>query len=197
MGMFDNIKCKKKLPLTPELKTFGIKWDEVNFQTKDIDNCLCNYVITKRGELLEEHVEYEYTYYTEDEKKHKDYKPWNIVKEQKIIKQEMIKLNFHGKITFYETFEINDKESMWVDFTAYFIYGKLDKIELSKVDKYANKKIEMDKYWETYNSKQNSTLYKLKKYSGWFWVWKKIEHSCYSLSGFFNNIRYFIIKNIK
>ena len=195
--MFSYIKCQKELPLTDELKSLSVKWDETQFQTKDLDNCLENYIISEDGELLEEVIEYEYTYYTEEEKKQKDHKPWNIVKDQKIVNQETKKVDFHGKITFYETLDLNDEESIWVDFNAYFVYGKLDKLELAKVEKYENRKIKMDEYWKTYESKQNSFSYKLRKYSGWFWAWNKIEKTCYSLSRFFDSIRYFIIRNIR
>lgn len=197
MGMFSYIKCKKELPLTDELKGLSVKWCETQFQTKNLYNCLENFIISEDGELLEEVIEYEYTYYTEEEKKQKDHKPWSIVKDQKIIKQETNKVDFHGKITFYETFDLNDQESIWVDFDAYFVYGKLDKLELAKVEKYENRKIKMDEYWKTYESKQNSLSYKLKKYSGWFWAWTKIGRGCYSLSRFFDTIRYFIIRNIQ
>jgi hypothetical protein len=196
MGMFSYIKCKKELPLTDDLKGLSVKWNETQFQTKDLDNCLETYIISDDGELLEEVIEYDYTYYTEEEKKQKDHKPWNIVKDQKIIKQETKKADFHGKITFYETLDLNEQESIWVDFEAYFVYGKLDKLELAKVEKYENRKIKMDEYWKTYESKQNKLSYKLKKYSGWFWLWKKIEKCCYSMSRFFDIIRYFIIRNI-
>jgi hypothetical protein len=196
MGMFSYIKCKKELPLTDELKNLSVKWNETQFQTKDLDNCLETYIISEDGELLEEVIEYEYTYYTEEEKRQKDYKPWNIVKDQKIVKQETNKVDFHGKITFYETLDLNDEESIWVDFEAYFVYGKLDKLELAKVEKYENRKIKMNEYWKTYESKQNSLSYKIKKYSGWFWLWKKIEKGCYSMSRFFDTIRYSIIRNI-
>jgi len=195
MGMFSYIKCKKELPLTDELKSLSVKWDELPYQTRDLDNCLENYIISEDGELLEEVIEYEYTYYTEEEKKQKDHKVWNIVKDQKIVKQETKKVDFHGKITFYETFDLNDLESIWVDFDAYFVYGKLDKLELVKVEKYENRKVKMDEYWKTYESRQNSISYKIRKYSGWFWVWNKIGRGCYSLSKFLDSIRYFIIRN--
>ncbi len=194
--MFSYIKCKKNLPLTDELKGLSVKWNETQFQTKDLDNCLETYIISEDGELLEEVIEYEYTYYTEEEKKQKDHKPWNIVKDQKIVKQETKKVDFHGKITFYETLNFTDEQDIWVDFDAYFVYGKLDKLELAKVEKYENRKIKMDEYWKTYESKQNSFSYKLRKYSGWFWLWKKIEKGCYSMSRFFDTIRYSIIRNI-
>ena len=194
--MFSYIKCKKELPLTDELKNLSVKWKELQFQTKDLDNCLETYIISEDGELLEEVIEYEYTYYTEEEKKRKDHKAWDIVKNQKIVKQETKKVDFHGKITFYETLDFSDEESIWVDFDAYFVYGKLDKLELAKVEKYKNRKREAEEYLNNYNNKKNSFSYKLKKYFGWFWVWKKIEKICYSISRFFDGIRYYIIRDI-
>jgi hypothetical protein len=197
MGMFSHIKCKKELPLTDELKSLSVSWNETEFQTKDLDNCLEYYTISEDGDLLEEVTEYEYTYYTEEEKKQKDHKPWSIIKDQKIIKQEIKKIDFHGKITFYESFELNDQESIWVDFNAYFIYGKLDKIELAKIEKYESNNNRIDEFWKKHEREVNSITYKLKKYSGWFWIWSKVGGGCYSLSRFFSEVNYFIIRNIR
>jgi hypothetical protein len=196
MGMFDSIKCKKELPLTDELKKLNVKWDEVVFQTKDLENCLSNYIISEDSELLEEVVKYEYTYFTEEERKHKDHRPWNIVKDQKVIEQYTKKVDFHGTIMFYESFNYSEQEDVWVDFNAYFIYGKLDKIEIDKIEKYQARTIKMDEYWKAYEKQQNSFYHKLKKYLGWFWFWKKIGIVCYKISIFFGNVNSFIIKHI-
>ena len=193
--MFDNLKCKKELPLNEELKTLDVKWDEVTFQTKDLDNCLSNYVITESGDLIEDIVEYDYTYYTEEEKKKRNFRPWNIIKDQKISKQYTKQVNFHGKICFYEMFDLSEEEDVWVDFDAYFIYGKLDKIELTKVEKHECRKIRMDEFWKEQEKKKNSFSYKLKKYSGWFWLWNKVSETCYNISRFFSDIHSFIIRN--
>lgn len=198
MGMFSYIKCNKELPLNEELKNLSVKWNEVEFQTKDLDNCLETYIISDDGSLLEEEIEYEYTYYTEEEKKlNKSIRPWDMVKDQKIIKKETKKLDFHGKITFYESFNLNENESVWVDFVAYFIYGKLDKIEIAKIEKYENRDVKMEEFWKKQDAIRNSVVYKIKRYSGWFWFWKKLGIICYKISGFFASINYFIIKNIR
>jgi hypothetical protein len=197
MGMFSYIQCKKELPLTDELKNISVEWNNMQYQTKDLDNCLEAYIITEEGDLLEDVIEYEYAYYTEEELKQKKPRPWSVIKDQKIISRETKKVDYHGKITFYDTIDLNDQESVWVDFVAYFIYGKLDKLELAKVEKYENRKLNMDEYWKTYESKKNSFSYKLKKYSGWFWIWNKIGKICYKFSKFFNNINTFININIK
>ena len=42
--MFDYIKCKAKLPLNEELNNLPIDWGDVSFQTKDLENCLLEYI---------------------------------------------------------------------------------------------------------------------------------------------------------
>jgi len=142
--MFDEIVVKKKLPLTKELKSLNVKWDEIKFQTKDLDNCLCNYEITKNGELLENVVEKEYTYYTEEERK--NLRSWSFIKDEKIIKEYNKKVEYHGVIRFYELFDLNEEEDIWIEFDAYFVYGKLDKIELAKTERQQSQKIKMDEW---------------------------------------------------
>lgn len=193
MGMFDYIKCKKELPLNDDLKNLQVKWDEVQFQTKDLDNCLSEYIISENGELLEEIVEREYIYYTEEEKKQKRDK-WNLYKDVIEKNRYTKKVEYHGKITFYEIFDISETEDIWVDFDAYFTYGKLDRIELVKSEKQESRKIRMDEFWEEEKKRTSSFSYRLKNYSGWFWFWNKIGKICYNISRFFSNIHMFIIR---
>ena len=192
--MFDNIKCKKELPLTDELKNLPIKWDDVTFQTKDLDNCLSEYIISENGELLEEVVEREYIYYTEEEKKQKRDK-WDFYKEVIEKNRYTKRVEFHGKITFYEIFDFSETEDIWVDFDAYFNYGKLDKLELVKTKKYESRKIRMEQWKNEYKKKTNSFSYKFKKYSGWFWFWNKIGKISYNISRFFSDIHMFIVRH--
>ena len=192
--MFDNIKCKKELPLTDELKTLSIKWDDVTFQTKDLDNCLSEYIISEEGELLEEIVEREYVYYTEEEKKQKRNK-WDFYKEVIEKNRYTKRVEFHGKITFYEIFDFSETEDIWVDFDAYFNYGKLDKLELVKTEKHESRKIRMNEYLEEQKKKTSSFSYRFKKYSGWFWFWNKIGKISYNISRFFGDIHMLIIRH--
>jgi hypothetical protein len=194
MGMYDNIICKKELPLTEELKSFPVKWDEIIFQTKDLENCLIDYFISEDGELFEEVVEREYIYYTEEEKKSKDFKSWNLFKDVIEKNKYNKKIDYHGKILFYTTENISDTEDVWVDFEAYFIYGKLDQIKLTKVEKYKSRKISNDKFWEEYNKELNSFKFKLKKNLGWFWFWKKVSHAVNKIANFFHWINMIVIR---
>ena len=194
--MFDQITCKKELPLNEELKSLDVKWNEVIFQTKDLDNCLCDYTITEDGELLEDIKKYEYTYYTEEEKKQKDHKAWNIVKDTKLIEQYNKKVNYHGKILFYEIFKFSDTEDIWVDFEAYFVYGKVDKIELVKTEKQESRDLHTNQWMEEDRKKRNSFIYKLKTRCGWFWFWHKLSNMFYKISRFFNTLQMFAIKRL-
>jgi len=134
MGMFDNVVCKAALPATEELESLNIAWDKEIFQTKSLDSSLDTYTITELGELVVTVVENEYVLYTEAEIANIKPKPWNVYKE--VIEKNRYdkRVDYHGVITFYTSFEYTEKEDMWVEFAAYFIYGKLDKIELVKSD---------------------------------------------------------------
>ena len=129
--MFDSIKCLYPLPLTHEyLKDFKIDWANTTFQTKNLDNSLSLYYIDKEGLLFEEVIEHEYVPYSEEEMK--TIKPWNmykdVIEKNKYTKQ----INYHGIINFYDILDYSKEENLWVEFNAYFVYGKVDKIDLAE-----------------------------------------------------------------
>lgn len=196
MGMFSYIFCKAPLPLNEELKSLDIKWDEVEFQTKDLDNCLEKYIITEDGKLIEEITKYEYTYYTEEEKKRKDHRSWDLVKDQKIINQYTKDVNFHGIISFYEIFEYSELEDIWIDFEVYFTHGKLDKIKLVNTKKYESNKIKTKKFFEEHDKKTKSLSYKVKKYFGWFFLWRKVHGIIIKIINVLHKLQTFCIKRL-
>jgi hypothetical protein len=192
MGMFDNITVKKKLPLTKELKSLNINWKEHQFQTKDLENCLSDYFISKEGYLFEKVVEREYIPYTEEErKKQTGFSMWKEVIEKN---QYNKKVDFHGKITLYDTFELSEEEQIWVDFVAYFIYGKLDKIELLTTKKYKSNKFSFQDFMEKRKEAENKISYRLKKSFGVFIVCKHLQKICYQLSSTFARLQTFFIR---
>jgi hypothetical protein len=194
MGMFDSLYCEKNLPTPKDFENLNIDWSKVEFQTKSLDNCLSKYVITKDGKLVEQVTEYEHIPFTKEELKRKDHKPWNIVKESKIVNQYTKDVSFHGVIRFYESFNLSAEEDAWVDFDAYFIYDKLDKIELVNVERNKSRKYSLEKLFEEEDKIKNSFIYKLKKYSGWFLFWKKIVDISYKASRACGRIQTFAIK---
>lgn len=192
--MYDNIKCEKELPLNDELKTLDVKWEEIIFQTKDLDNCLSNYRIILDGQLVEDIIEKEYIYYTKEERK--KLKSWSFVKDEKIIKEYSKKVEYHGTIRFYEIFNLNEQEDIWAEFDANFVYGKLDKIELAKTERQESGKIRMNRWEEEYQKKINSVQYKVKKYSGYFYLLSKLSIACYKISSFFGRLNTFFIRKM-
>jgi hypothetical protein len=197
MGMFDDIKCKKELPLSEELKTLQIKWDEVGFQTKDLENYLLHYTISEDGRLLENKQEREYTHYTEEERKQKGRKPWDLYKNVIIKNEYDEEVSHHGVINFYANVDYTDNEEFWVEFNAYFIYGKLDRIELFKCDKQKSRAV-YHKEWEEKRKLEERKLWnrtkKFLNYFGWAKFWRKVSFLCYKTSQLFSNIQMFIVR---
>ena len=190
--MFDSITVKQNLPMPEEIKDLK-DWKNYQFQTKDLDNCLLEYWISEDGELFEHIVEREYVPYTKEEKKKT--KSWNIWKDviEKGSKDE--KVNHHGTLTFYTYDEIDDDTSFWVEFKAYFVYGKLDKIEFVdfKLDK--ERKIN-NKKWEEEHKKRAKHPWNVFKhyasYLGWRWFWRKVSNLLYKLSKAVSQIQMFV-----
>ena len=195
--MFDDIKCKRELPLNDELKSLPIKWEDVGFQTKDLENCLLHYTISEDGKLLEHIEEREYVHYTEEEKKQKGRNPWDLYKEV-IIKNEYDKeVQHHGVVNFYTSVDYTDEEEYWVEFNAFFIYGKLDRIELFKCEKQKSRAV-YHKEWDEKRKIEDKMIWnRIKKvlhYLGWRWFWNKMSRYCYKASSVFSRLQMLIIK---
>ena len=196
MGMFDTIICKTPLPLTEELLSLNINWDTVNFQTKSLENCLLDYMITEDGKLTELSVEREYIPWTEEEKKKIKPSRWQIYKDIKEVSTNQIVLDYHGKVDFYAFESISKEEDIWVDFTAFFSYGKLDKIILVKIEKTKSRSQDNTKWMEERTRLENSFSYRLKKQIGWFLFWRGVSQICSNISQLFSSINTIIIRNV-
>ena len=193
--MFDEITVKAELPLPQEVKHLNIDWKTHKFQTKDLDNCLSEYVITEEGKLLERITEREYVPYSKEEKKSKDRKPWDLWKDviDKGIKEE--ELSYHGTLMFYAYEDFDETHDFWIDFKAYFIYGKLDKIELVEYKKEPSRKISNKQFEEEHKQKQRHPWNVFKRKAarfGWNRFWKAILSLCRHSSDAINSLQTFI-----
>lgn len=163
--MFDTIFVKTELPLTDELKQLDVRWNEIDYQTKSLESCMSTYEITKDGELSVIQGAW-----------------WE---EEKVV--EVIKVPCHGKISFYNYIEDKNDYDWFVDFTAYFTYGKLDKIELDNVDKTSVKQRIADQLiWELERKAKEKKLSSrikrvLRKVPGYSWVVRKLGRAMYNL----------------
>lgn len=191
MGMFDTLFVKKKLPLTKELKTLNVNWEEVDFQTKDLENLLDTYEITKTGKLR--HLWQERTWKDDDDAFLKGY--------FEVVKEEWRDVNFHGTINFYTSHCTNDikylnylddeeqltfddieliqGDDWWIEFEAIYTKGKLQEIRLIKADKTPVKeRIYNNKVWAMKRAEENKKLGRrivnfLRKFS---WYRNSIRH---------------------
>jgi hypothetical protein len=172
MGMFDNLIVKKKLPLTKELKALNIDWENEVFQTKDLENLLDTYEITKSGKL--KHLWQEREWVKEEDGFFGGY--------LNVVREEWRDVDFHGTINFYTSYCDNDSynwdfisddpEQMtwddielivgndwWFEFEAYFTKGKLDEIKLIKATKDPiSERIANNKIWAEKRAIENKKL---------------------------------------
>jgi len=172
MGLFDSLYVKKKLPLTKELKDLKVDWEELDFQTKDLENALDTYEITKAGKLR--HLWQERAWKDDDDAFLKGY--------FEVVKEEWRDVDFHGTINFYTSYCDNKKyywdyvnddpeqltwedieliqgNDWWFEFEAYFTKGKLDDIKLIKVSKDPiSERIANNKIWAEKRAIENKKL---------------------------------------
>ena len=127
MGMFDDIVVHRKLPLPKELpeELRDVKWKEVVFQTKCLENCLSEYKIAINGKLYAQKFDDEgavFAYNSFFDKKRPDTEMfWKSVAAP-------------ASINFYTSFQEEDFD-YWVSFTAFFDRSsKLTKITLDQLD---------------------------------------------------------------
>jgi hypothetical protein len=210
LGMFDNITVKKKLPLTKELKALDVKWDEEVFQTKDLDNLLDNYEITKSGKLK----------HLWQEREWKETEDTLFGGYLDVVKEEWREVDFHGTINFYtgyctnntkqqdlwgdedqltfEDIELIPGDDWWFEFEASFTKGKLDEIRLIKAEKTPVKeRIYNNKTWAIKRAEENRKLSRrivnfLRKFS-WYrvsvrftlrfvnWLHSKLTYALYRM----------------
>ena len=139
MGMFDTLEVHRKLPLkandevsAKEIRALkqGVKWKEIEFQTKSLDNCMEHFKIGVNGKLYVKRQKYKEPDHTNRRgKKGKnlfdnfpllepDGKPW-FEPAPKIP----------TSLQFYTNVELNKGKEYWLEFEAIFLEGKLHQIK--------------------------------------------------------------------
>jgi hypothetical protein len=132
MGMFDEIVVHRKLPLPKQLPDGlrDVKWKEVVFQTKCLENCLTHYKIAVNGKLYAQKFDDEGNVFA-----------YNAFFDAKKKDAAMFWKNMPPpvSINFYTTFQ--EKEfDYWISFIAFFDQSssKLAEIRLDQFDKEDN-----------------------------------------------------------
>ena len=131
MGMYDTITVKDKLPWTDEMWEEGLPNNCNEFQIKGLIEGLANYKI-ENGKLLLQKFKEVKLVDTET------CNGWSSALQRSGEYWE--DQNYHGKLSFYD-YVPNEKignNDCWVEFTATFTNGQIDKIEVSKFEKNDN-----------------------------------------------------------
>lgn len=210
MGMFDNLFVKKKLPLTKELKALDVKWEELDFQTKDLENLLDTYEITKSGKLK----------HLWQRRARESASSSFLGGYYDVVEEEWRDVDFHGTINFYtshctnetkhwdfydeeeqltfDDIELIHGDDWWIEFEAIFTKGKLDKIRLIKAEKTPVKeRIYNNKVWAMKRAEESKKLSRrivnfLRKFS-WYrtlirytirlvnWLHSKLTYALYRM----------------
>lgn len=111
MGMFDYLKIEDevKIPVSKEFKSLKVDPHSLEFQTKDLDNCLHEYVIKNNKKLYKKSID----------------------RSKVVEKTELIK--YHGLINFGAV-HLTDTIDYFLDYQAKFTNGLLTNIKLTKYE---------------------------------------------------------------
>jgi hypothetical protein len=175
MGMFDRIFVEVKLPLPKIVGNLKINWKKEEFQTKDLDNLMYTYRISKSGRLmfLDQKTEW-----VKDNSRFGGH--------VNVISECWLKSKHTGKVFFYTTVCSNpeQKESEWMefvaqdkidgadgfdyglDFEAKFVDGVLKTLKLAKLNKYPIKEylLTHNKWVEGIKEKEARLSFKIKSF---------------------------------
>ena len=122
--MYDCISCEMPLPFHDGAKTNLVFKNKYKFQTKDLDNFLTDYKISKDKILYEKKVEYEDIEIT-------DWFPmWHRSIDETLLKEkshEWVKYDFTGYIRFYGF--LNDVDDTHDALVVYRVHVKLGEVQ--------------------------------------------------------------------
>lgn len=122
MGLYDDVRCKYKLPEAP------INVQKDVFQTKDFECMMDSYTITEDGELI--HHIHEYESVPEEERPYYGTPEWDeklfrLVGSMKSKFIKDVKVNCHGIIFIYTI----AKNREWWEYEVKFTDGKVKSVK--------------------------------------------------------------------
>ena len=191
--MFDTIRVDYPLPLPLEVVDLLPDIYSCEFQTKDLENLLEEYILTEDGILLEIRKQREWE--DDDDAFLKGY--------FKEISRETIPLNIHSTVNFYmyETIENSDETAVdvHIDFLGKFTDGKLVDLELfnyeiiDSTERVKNTKEFFNKLKISRKKWYNKYFFNALPYS---YFRKFITKSLYNLHNFTGKLHTFAIRHL-
>jgi len=132
MGMYDIITVKDKLPWTDEVWEEGLPNACTEFQTKGLNESISNYKIENGRLLLQKFKVHKWA----DSEPGSEHSFGRLERSGEYWEDT----NYHGKLSFYD-YKPNDvpgNNDCWIEFTATFTNGQVDKIEVANFEKTSN-----------------------------------------------------------
>ena len=190
--MFDNISIAEKLPMTQEMIDLGLDSNNLEWQTKDLDNSLAVYFL-QSGRLFLQKFKVEE--WVEGDKKAKSWsdRAGFFKREEPYLEDT----NQHGTITFYAySSDVQGKWDCWIEYEAKFTQGNLDCITLIKFEKTdSNERKKKEQEFIALSIRKNSLWYnkyflrtkafRWFAFKIWYKFFNKLGSICYKLSNIF------------
>jgi hypothetical protein len=209
MGMFDYINCERKLPLTKEIKKSfpNIDWAKAGFQTKDLENAMFTYCITKSGNLSMLKIEGEHVRTLTEEEENKKRKEGKFCWPYKFVEKsrKYEKTDHTGVVNFYYYGEDSQGNTWDLEFKATFVKGKIKDLVLNsgEIIRTAEESQADELRWrEKHNAYLNHPWTKTKKilnkitFNYWATFWKNLSNIIGKTSTELSNLRFWIIRNM-
>jgi hypothetical protein len=208
--MFDNIKCELHLPLNKkeQVKFANTNWEDVGFQSKDLDCTLSTYIIRKNGKLYGLYIDGKNVRVISEKEEKKIKKQgkfcWPYEFKEKSRKYKFEK--FTGDLYFYDQVYDEKGNEYWVEFVGKFvdgaIKGKLKKVEV-RLSQTAEDIKKNEEHWQKklaeeeakFNNRVRRTL---RKYTGGYWrtFWYSTGRLLRKISNKIQNVDIWINRNI-
>lgn len=126
MGLFDTLEVEYKLPMPDDMgETNVTEVQNLFYQTKDLDEAMCNYRFDKIGQLWREKVTYK------DRDLSEPGNIWSI--SLQVDTREWIKNDHTGSITFYDGL-YKEQNDYWIEYNCDVYRGLIKNIGLVKWD---------------------------------------------------------------
>jgi hypothetical protein len=163
--MFDNIKCEMPLPLNKkeQVKFSKVNWNEISFQSKDLECTLSTYVIRKNGKLYYLYIDGKNVRVISEKEENKIRKQgrfcWPYEFKEKSRKYKFEK--FTGDLYFYDSIYDEEGNEYWAEFCGKFVsgvlQGKLKKVEI-RLSQTANQIKKSEEEWQKRLSEEQAKL---------------------------------------
>ena len=152
MGLFDYVRCKYQLPKPSfDLDSWKIDLNQLEYQTKDLENFMIEYTIRENGELWYDDKKYKWV----DDDNHflKGY--------MEVETSEEKPANFHGVLLFYCYEDLGERDgkfyNLQLDYEAKFVDNKIVELKLveEKLEDVTEYKLKMKEFFKQEEIKRN------------------------------------------